>query len=96
MSGSLVNQIAKNQQIFLTILQNTQFLARQGLAFRGNEDQGNEDQLIKLEPEEVILVPKAGLKKKRGKYLHNETLKLMAFTILRDIAKNINNNVFSQ
>ena len=52
--------------------------------------------MIKLEPQEVILVPKAGLKKKRGKYLHNETLKLMAFTILRDIAKNINNNVFSQ
>ena len=41
MSGSLVNQIAKSRQMFLTILQNTQFLARQGLAFRGNEDQGN-------------------------------------------------------
>ena len=48
MSVSLVNEKAKNRQMLLTILQNLQFLARQGLAFRGNKDQGNFDQLIKL------------------------------------------------
>ena len=48
MSDSLVNEKAKNRQMFLTILQNIQFLARQGLAFRGNEDQVNFDQLMKL------------------------------------------------
>ena len=48
MSGSLVNEKAKNRQMFLTILQNIQFLARQGLAFHENEDQGNFDQMMKV------------------------------------------------
>ena len=48
MSDSLVNEKAENRQVLLTILQNIQFFARQGLAFRGNEDQGNFDQLMKL------------------------------------------------
>ena len=48
MSDSLVNEKAKNRQMFLTILQNIQFLARKRLAFHGNEDQGNLDELMKL------------------------------------------------
>ena len=45
-NGSLVNDKAKKRQMLLTILQNIQFLARQGLTFRGNEDEGNFDQLM--------------------------------------------------
>ena len=71
-SDSLVNEKAKNRQMFLTILQNMQFLARQGLAFRGNEDQGNFDQLINL-AQKLILESPAGLDKKRNKYLHNDS-----------------------
>ena len=96
-SDSLVNEKAKNRQMFLTILQNIQFLARQGLAFRGNEDQGNFDQLMKLSSKIDPRIT-SWVEKKRNKYLHsdsqNEILKLMAFTVLRDIIKNINDNVF--
>ena len=42
-SDSLVNEKVKNWQMFLGILQNIQFLARQGLAFCQNGDQGNFD-----------------------------------------------------
>ena len=42
-SDGLVNKKVKNWQIFFAILQNIQFLAREGLAFCGNEDQGNFD-----------------------------------------------------
>ena len=40
-SDSLVNEKVKNWQMFLAILQNIQFLARQGLAFCQNDDQGS-------------------------------------------------------
>ena len=40
-SDSYANENAKTQQMFLTILQNIQFVARQGLALRANADQGN-------------------------------------------------------
>ena len=33
---------------FLTIVQNIQLLSRQGLAFRGNNNEGNFEQLMKL------------------------------------------------
>ena len=96
MSDSLVNEKAKIRQKILTILQNIQFLARQGFAFRGNEDHGNFGQLMKLSSN---IDPRiiSWTEKKRNKYLHNdwqnEILKLMAFTMLRDIAKNIDDNV---
>ena len=39
----LVNEYAKNRQMFLAVLQNKQFLTRQGLEIRGNKGQGNFD-----------------------------------------------------
>ena len=39
---------ATNRQIFLTILRNIQFLSRQGLAFWGNNNEGNFEKLMKL------------------------------------------------
>ena len=99
-SDSLVNEKAKNRQMFLTILQNIQFLARQGLAFHENEDQGNFDQMMKviskIDPRITSWIEKKKIKQKRNKYLHsdsqNEILKVMAFTLPRDITKNINDN----
>ena len=71
--------------------------ARQGLPFCGNEDQGNFDQLMKLSSKIDPRIT-SWVEKKRNKYLHsdsqNEILKLTSFTMLRDITKNINDNVF--
>ena len=76
----------KNQQIFLTILQNIRFLAQQGLALRGIiEEESNFIQLLKLEGEVDSQMEK-WLKKKSGKYTHpkiqNECLQLMSLTTL--------------
>ena len=38
----------KARQIFLTILRNIQFVSHQCLAFRGNDNEGNFEQLMKL------------------------------------------------
>ena len=44
----LICEKARNRQIFLTILRNIQFLSRQCLAFRENNNEGNFEQLLKL------------------------------------------------
>ena len=44
----LFAQKARNRQIFLTIVQNIQFLSHKGLAFQGNNNEGNFEQLMKL------------------------------------------------
>ena len=38
---------ANDRQMFLTILQNIRYLARQGIPFLWNDDEGNFDQLLK-------------------------------------------------
>ena len=45
---TLICEKARNRQIFLTILRNIQFLSRQDLAFRGNNNESNFKQLMKL------------------------------------------------
>ena len=63
---------SKNQQIFLKILRNIRFLARQGLALRGSiGEENNFIQLLKLEGEEDSQIEK-WLKKKSAKYAHPE------------------------
>lgn len=88
---------AVNRQMFLTILRNIQFLGRQGLAFRGNSDEGNFDQLLKLSAKVDPRLSK-WLERKRNKYVHgdcqNEIIKVISFILLRDIAKNINDSPF--
>ena len=81
---------SKNRQIFLTILRNIHFLARQGLALRGSiAEESNFIQLLKLEGEVDSQIEK-WLKKKSGKHTHpeiqNECLQLMSLTILREIS----------
>ena len=93
---TLICEKARNRQIFLTILRNIQFLSCQGLAFQGNNNEGNFEQLLKLsakvDPRTI-----SWMEKKPEKYLHHDTqnkIRLMAFIILRDTAKNINNSIF--
>ena len=87
---TLICEKARNRQIFLTILRNIQFLSRQGLAFRGNNNEGNLEQLMKLSAKVDPRIT-SWMEKKRQKYLHhdtqNEIIRLMAFIILRHIAK---------
>ena len=89
---------SKNRQIFLPILRNIRFLAREGLVLRGSiEEESNFIQLLKLEGEVDSQIEK-WLKKKSGKYTHpeiqNECLQLMSLTILREISKDIQNSVY--
>ena len=93
---TLICEKARNRQIFLTILRNIQFLSRQGLAFRGNNNEGNLEQLMKLSAKVDPRIT-SWMEKKRQKYLHhdtqNEIIRLMAL-ILRYIPKNINDSIF--
>ena len=43
---TLICEKSRNRKIFLTILRNLQFLSCQGLAFRGNNNEGNFEQLM--------------------------------------------------
>ena len=43
---TLICERSRNRKIFLTILRNLQFLSCQGLAFRGNNNEGNFEQLM--------------------------------------------------
>ena len=87
---TLISKKARNTQIFLTILRNIQFLSRQGLAFQGNNNEYNFEQLMKLSAKVDPRIT-SWMEKKRQKYLHhdtqNEIIRLMAFIILRAIAK---------
>ena len=86
----LICEKARNKQIFLTLLRNIRFLSHQGLAFWGNNNEGNFEQLVKLIAKVDPRIT-SWMEKKRQKYLHhdtqNEIIRLMAFMILRDIAK---------
>ena len=88
---------ANNRQMFLTILQNIRHLARQGIPFRGNDDEGNFDQLLKRWGENDSRI-EGWLKKNSKRYTHgsiqNECLRVLALTIQREILDNIQNAVF--
>ena len=63
----------------------------------GNNNAGNFEHLMKLSAKVDPRIA-SWMKKKGEKYLHhdtqNEIIRLMAFIILRDIAKNINDSIF--
>ena len=90
---TLIYKKTRNRQIFLTVPQNIQFLSRHVPAFWGNNNEGNSEQIIKLSTNvdsRITFLDKT-------KYLHDDTknkiTRLMAFRILRDVAKDINNSV---
>ena len=79
------------------VLQKIQFLNRQDLAFRNDNDNGDFDQLLR-KSEQIDPRISTWVKKNRNKFLHNEhqnqIIKIMALKILQDIAKDINNSIF--
>ena len=103
--GELVSDIhvqnkTLNRKLFLKILQNIKFLARQGIAFRGqNEAESNFTQLIKLRESDNPALS-SWMKKRTNKYIspdiQNEILQLMSRSILLNIAQNIHSsNIFT-
>ena len=97
LSDTLTQEKFENRQILLKILENVRFLRRQGLPFRGNDQEGNFDQMLFHSSKTDSRITE-WLKKKSGKYTHpsiqNEYIKIMALSILRDVARNIQNGVF--
>ena len=79
-----------SRQCLLKILSNVAFLARQGLAFRGDGDESNSNflQLLKLRGLDDPRIPE-WIAKKANKYtshdIQDELLKVMAITVLRKI-----------
>ena len=89
----------ENRECFLKILCNIQFLARQGIAFRGDGDEmdSNFMQLLKLRGKDDPRI-ETWIQRKTDKYvshdIQNELLKVMALSILRRIAGSICNSKF--
>ena len=89
-----------NRKVFLKILQNIQFLARQGIALRGHDDkESNFLQLFKLRGCDNDDMSN-WQEKKRDRYLspdiQNEVIQLMSLSILRSIASSVQGAYFFQ
>ena len=88
-----------NRECFLKILSNIQFMARQGLVFRGDGDEvdSNFMQLLKLRGRDDPRI-EAWIQRETDKYvshdMQNELLKIMALSILRRIAGCISTSKF--
>ena len=82
---------ATNRRMFLKILSSVRYLARLGLALRGDGDEqdGNYLQLLQLKGEDDPLMVD-WLKRKANKYTshqnQNDILKIMAIHVLREIS----------
>ena len=81
---------ATNRRMFLKILSSIRYLARQGLALRGDGDEqdGNFLQLLKLKGDDPVMID--WLKRKANKYTShqnpNDILRIMAVNVLREVA----------
>ena len=90
-------QKKENRQFLMKIISDLRYLARQAEPFRGSKDDNNSNfiQLLKLRAEDDPLVLH-WLKKKSSKFtshdIQNEILRIMANSILRDIANSVRNN----
>ena len=92
-SDKLTEQKQLKRRIFVKVLQNTQFLARQGLALQGNDDkESNFLQLMKLRGKDDSNI-ELWIQKKTDKYtshdIQNEILDVMAKSVLREIVDQI-------
>ncbi len=85
---------AENRKMFRVVLQNIRFLARQGLALRGDGDESNSNfvQLFRLRGVDHPLIDK-WMQKSTNKYtsnvVQNECLELMALSVLRKIGQSM-------
>lgn len=88
-----------NRQLFMKILENIKFLARQGIALRGDGSGGDSNflQLLKLWGQDDLRIS-GWMAKKTDKYtspdMQNEILQIMALHILREIASEIHKAQF--
>ncbi len=97
LSSAHAEEQSRSRQCLLIIAENIRFLARQGIALRGdgNEADSNFTQLLHLRAiHQPQLLP--WLKRKSDKYtspqIQNELLKVMATTIVRNISNSIQIN----
>ena len=102
--GDMLNKQAvtekqENREYLLKVLSTVRFLARQGLALRGDGDErdSNIHQLLLLRGEDFPSMKKF-LERKQLKYssheVHNEFLSIMALQVLRQIAASLQSAVF--
>ena len=70
-SNTLSQEKFDNRQMLLKILEKVQFLGRQGLPLRGNENESNFNQLLLHTAKSDSRVTE-WLKKKKGKYTHSD------------------------
>ncbi len=100
--GELLSQAhreekAANRRMFVIILQNIRFLARQGLPLRGYADDADSNfiQLLRLQSINYLEI-KTWLERKTDNYtsheIQNECMQLMALYILRNVAQNISDS----
>lgn len=97
LSRQLVREKEEHREIFLKIISNIRFLARQGLALRGDKDESDSNfiQLYHLRGEDDTRMEK-WLQKKTNKYtsadVQNEVLQLMALRVGLRLRHFINSN----
>ena len=89
---------ATNRRMFLKILSSIRYLARQGLALRGDGDEhnGNFLQLLKLKEDHPAMID--WLKRKANKYTSHQSqngiLRIMAMNVLREVAHSLQQSPF--
>ena len=99
LSKEYEKEMAKNRKALLNILSSIRYLAKQGLALRRKDGSGNFDQLLMLlsEVEDGSNLSQ-WLKKKANRYtsleVQNDTIKVMANHILRDVSSKLQSSSF--
>ena len=89
-----------SRRCFMAILDSIQYLAHQGIPFRGHgsDEDSNFFQLLMMKSKEFPEL-KAWLEKKQGKFVthdvHNEILTIMSNSALRSLLKKIEGNIYS-
>ena len=97
LSQQYAKEIENNRKILLKILSCVKFLARQGLALRGDGDESDSNflQLFHFQADDMTV---DWLKRKCNKYtsheIQNELLKIMAHNVLRSIAVDLQKSTF--
>ena len=97
--SQLATQRSERRQCLLKILSNVRFLARQGLAFRGDGDESDSNfmRLLNLRSEDDPKLVE-WVKQKTGKYtsaaMQSEMVKVMGLSVLRRISRNLQNACF--
>ena len=97
---STASQMALNRRCLEKIVETLQFLARQGLALRGDnsDDDSSFIQTLKLRAKDIPQLTD-WMKRKQNKFMShdikNEIIQTMANQITRDITANIRNNFYS-